>query len=455
MSSIIASIATGQAAAGIGIVRLSGEGCIELADRVFTPVSGDKLCNSAGYRAHFGRVADGSGWEDEAVAIVYRGPKSYTGEDVVELCCHGGPAVTRMALRACLEQGAAPAAPGEYTRRAFENGKLSLAQAEAVMSIISAEGRQAALAAQAAHDGRLNRRIEKVAGELVALSVSIAAWCDYPDEEEIPEVTEEQLIKVLSSASEELRRMERDGETGRLLREGVDTVICGKPNVGKSTLMNLLAGCERSIVTDVPGTTRDVVEEQIRLGDCVLRISDTAGLHDTEDRVERIGVERTWKRLSECALVLAVFDGSRELDEDDRALIEKLSDKPTVAVVNKSDCNQKIDIEYIYNNIKHIVYTSALRGDGLEQLTNAIMEVTCLDNLDPSAGIIINERQCECVRKALAAVDEALEAARRGVTFDAVGVSVQSAIDCLLELTGERASDRIIDGVFAQFCVGK
>jgi len=455
LSGIIASIATGQAVGGIGIVRLSGEGCIALADEIFTCASGNKLADSAGYRAHYGRVSDGRGWEDEAVAIVYRAPKSYTGEDVVELCCHGGPAVTRMTLRACIAAGAQPAAPGEYTRRAFENGKLSLAQAEAVMSIISAEGRQAALAAQAAHDGRLNRRIEGVAQRLIDLSVSIAAWCDYPDEEEVPEVTSSQLIEELSRADAELSGLSREGEAGKMLREGVDTVICGKPNVGKSTLMNLLAGCERSIVTDVPGTTRDVVEEQIRLEDCVLRISDTAGVHDTSDQVEKIGVERTWKRLSECALVLAVFDGSMELDEDDRSLIEGLSDKPTIAVVNKSDKELKINNEYLQSKIKHIVYTSALQGDGLEELTSAIMEVTDLAHLDPTAGMVVSDRQCDCVRRASEAVKEALDAARWGVTFDAIGVSIQSAIDHLLELTGEKASDRIIDGVFAQFCVGK
>ncbi len=452
---IIASIATGQAAAGIGIVRLSGEGCIALADRVFTCLSGEKLNASAGYRAHYGRVEDGSGWSDEAVAIVYRAPKSYTGEDVVELCCHGGPAVTRMTLRACIAQGARMANAGEYTRRAFENGKLSLARAEAVMSIISAEGRQAALAAQAAHEGRLSRRIEECARRLTDLSVSIAAWCDYPDEEEIPEVTTEQLRTELSAVKQELEIMVRDGQAAKLLREGVDTVICGKPNVGKSTLMNLLAGCERSIVTDVPGTTRDVVEEQIRLEDCVLRISDTAGVHETSDRVEKIGVERTWSRLADCALVLAVFDGSRPLDEDDISLIEGLADKPTIAVINKSDKQLSIDIEYISNKIKHIVYTSALQGDGLEQLTGAIMEVTRLASLDPSAGIVVSERQWECVVKAHEAVKEALDATLYGVTFDAIGVSIQAAIDHLLELTGEKASQRIIDGVFARFCVGK
>jgi len=247
----------------------------------------------------------------------------------------------------------------------------------------------------------------------------------------------------------------RGGEAGKLLRVGIDTVICGKPNVGKSTLMNLLAGCERSIVTDIPGTTRDLVEERINLGDCILKVSDTAGLHDTEDRVERIGVERTWRRLSECALVIAVFDGSSELDEDDMALIEQLEDKPTVAVINKCDKKLKINKQYINNKIKHIVYTAAANGEGLNELSSAVMEVTQLANLDPSAGMIINERQNSCVIRAEEAVKEAMEAAKMGVTFDAVGVSIQGAIDSLLELTGEKATDKIVDGIFAQFCVGK
>lgn len=453
--SIIASIATGQAVGGIGIVRLSGEGCIEVADKVFKCASGSRLSCSEGYRAHYGHVMDNDGWSDEAVAIVYRAPKSYTGEDVVELCCHGGIAVTRMTLRLCIKQGAVPAAPGEYTRRAFENGKLSLTQAEAVMSIISAEGKQAAKAAKAVHDGRLSKRIADVADMLTDLSVRIAAWCDYPDEDEIPEVTQEQLVSELKKALDILNELKVSGQSGKLLREGIDTVICGKPNVGKSTLMNLLAGCERSIVTEIPGTTRDLVEERINLGDCVLRVSDTAGLRDTEDKVERIGVERTWRRLSECALVIAVFDGSEELDEDDRKLIKQLNDKPTVAVINKCDKNIKINKEYINKYIKQIVYISAANGEGIAELTSAVMEVTQLANLDPSVGMTINERQNNCVIKAHEAIQEAFEAACAGVTFDAIGVSIQGAIDNLLELTGEKASDKIIDGVFAQFCVGK
>lgn len=453
MARVIAGISTGQAEGGIGMVRLSGEGCTDIADRVFECPRA--LSGAMGYTAHHGYVHDNTGWRDEAVAIVYRAPKSYTGEDTVELCCHGGLAVTRMTLNAVLDAGAVMAEPGEFTRRAFENGKMSLTQAESVMSIISAQGRQAALAAQAAHDGVLDKRIGETVETLTELSVKLSAWCDYPDEEDIPEVTAEQLINGLQKASDMMAKLIDGAEAGRLIREGIDTVICGKPNVGKSTLMNLLAGCERSIVTDIPGTTRDIVEERISLGDCILRLSDTAGLRETLDSIERIGVERASKRIDQCALVLAVFDGSEKLDSDDAALIDKLADKPCVAVINKSDKETIIDVEYIRNKIQHIVLLSAKIGNGVEQLAQEVKEVTKLSNLDPAAGILINVRQTECVKNAAKVTQEALEAVRNGMTFDAVNVLINDSISHLLELTGERATDHVVDRIFAQFCVGK
>ncbi len=451
----IAAIATGQAAGGIGIVRISGEDALAVADRVFTARSGCRLAESKGYRAHYGFAADQNGWQDESVAIVYRAPHSYTGEDVVELCCHGGLTATRLTLAACLAAGAQPASAGEFTRRAFENGKLSLTQAEAVMQIISAEGRQAALAAQAAHGGSLARRVESVSSDLTTLAGKLAAWCDFPDEEEIPAVTAEELDEGLSAAEGELSRLVSEGEKGRMLQGGIDAVICGKPNVGKSTLMNLLAGCEKSIVTDIPGTTRDVVEERITLGDCILRLSDTAGIHDTDDAIENIGVDRARRRLESCALVLAVFDGSRPLDADDISLIEAVSGKPCVAIINKSDREQIIDSGYICSRVAHTVSISAAENTGVEALERAVLEVTRLDRLDPAAGILINDRQIDCARQALAAVREALGGVRMGVTFDAVNVSITDAIEALMELSGVRVSDRVVDEVFSHFCLGK
>ncbi len=451
----IAAIATGQAAGGIGIVRLSGDDSLTVADKVFSAASGRLLAESDGYRAHFGHVSDGLGWEDETVAIVYRAPHSYTGENIVELCCHGGITSTRMTLAACLAAGARPAAAGEFTRRAFENGKMSLTQAESVMNVISAEGRQAALAAQAAHEGRLARRIAAISGSLTALAGKLAAWCDFPDEEEIPAVTQEQLIEGLAPTVEELTHLTCEGERGKLLQGGIDTVICGKPNVGKSTLMNLLVGAEKSIVTEIPGTTRDIVEEKITIGDCVLRLSDTAGIHETDDVIENIGVGRARKRLADSALVLAVFDGSRELDADDEELLEAASGRPCVAIINKSDRKQVVDEQRIRDKIPHLVSISAAEGEGVDRLEREIMTVTELDSLDPLAGIIINERQLDCARCALEAADEALQAAKNGMTFDAVNVSICDSLDALMELSGEKATESVVAEVFSHFCVGK
>lgn len=451
----IAAIATGQAAGGIGIVRLSGSNARQIADRIFSSASGKPLAESSGYRAHYGHVSDHNGWQDETVAIVYVSPHSYTGEDVVELCCHGGMASTRLTLSACIAAGAKPAAAGEFTRRAFENGKLSLTQAEAVMEVISAEGRQASLAAQAALDGHLAKRLHAITDSLTALSGKLSAWCDFPDEDEIPAVTQDELISTLTAVVSDISRLVSEGERGKLLRGGIDTVICGKPNVGKSTLMNLLAGCEKSIVTDIPGTTRDVVEERIVIGDCVLLLSDTAGLHETSDAIESIGVDRARQRLSSSALVLAVFDGSRELDEDDLLLLTSVADKPCVAVINKSDKQQCIDTAPITSRISHVVCISAAENTGIDSLEGAIMEVTRLDSLDPSAGLLINERQLACAAQALSAAQEALGAAVEGVTFDAVNVSICDAVQALTELSGVRVSDRIVDEIFSHFCVGK
>lgn len=454
-SRTIAAIATGQAVGGVGIVRISGEKAIELADKVFRAASGKSLAESKGYQAHYGRVFDNSGWSDEAIALVFRTPHSYTGEDVVEISCHGGLTTTRLALKACIDAGCEPAAAGEFTRRAFENGKISLEQAEAVMAIISAEGRQAALAAGSAHAGKLGEKVENISKELTSLSASIAAWCDFPDEEEIPAVDLETIILGLEKSKASLEELTKKGRVQLSLMSGIETVICGKPNVGKSTLMNLLSGCEKSIVTDIPGTTRDVVSERVEIGNVVLRLSDTAGIHNTNDKIETIGVELAKRSLENAALVMAVFDGSRELDAEDKALIKSVRDRLCIAVINKGDKPQIINDKYIKRYIKQIVYISAAKSLGINELEAAITKAVESEHLDPASGVIINERQLGCAAKALEAVCEALDGAKMGFTFDAINVSISYAINSLLELTGQRAEKIVADEVFSKFCVGK
>lgn len=454
MSKTIAAISTPQAAGGIGIVRISGPEARAVAGRVFTSAHGKVLEECRGYTALYGRVHDEEGDIDEAIALNFIAPASFTGEDVVELSCHGGIYVMRRVLQAVLAAGAAPAGPGEFTRRAFLNGKLGLTEAESVMQIISAQGLEAGKAAMAGRDGALERRIRKIRAGLTAVAAHLDAWADYP-EDDIPEVNGADLQHSLEDAKEELNHLLSQFEAGRVLREGVETVIAGRPNVGKSTLMNLLSGCERSIVTEFAGTTRDVVEETVLLGGIPLHLADTAGIRSTEDPVERIGVDRARERVQTAQLVLAVFDSSQALNEEDRLLIESVQNTPAVAVINKSDLQNVIDLKYINLKFKQIVFISALSGEGLEALQQAVASLLKTNTLDPSSGILFTERQRDAARRAQGCVQEALDAQKAGMTLDAVTVSVESAVSSLLELTGERATEAVVDQVFSQFCVGK
>ena len=450
----IAAISTAQGEGGIGVIRVSGNGAIEIADRVFRNINNKKLADMKGYTAAFGSVVFEGEKIDEAVALVFRAPHSYTGEDVVELSCHGGMFITKQVLRAVLVAGAVPAEAGEFTKRAFLNGKVDLTEAEAVIDIISAKSRSAARSAICVKEGALRKKITAVKDELLSLTAHLSAWADYP-EEDIAEVSEDDILVTCEKAEVTLSRLLETYDMGQAVKQGIDTVIAGRPNVGKSTLMNLLSGTEKSIVTDIPGTTRDVVEDTVLVGDVILRLSDTAGLRDTDDAVEKIGVDRARKKLSQCGLLLAVFDNSRELDDDDLELIELSREVPTVAIINKTDLDSKLDIDKIKSAISNIIYVSAANGEGREDIVKAVEKIAGTGQLNPSEGILSNERQRSNVFNALNSVREAKAAVEIGMTFDAVTVSLEDAISELLEMTGEKTSDEVIDRVFHNFCVGK
>ena len=433
----VAAISTAQGEGGIGVIRISGDDALRIADKIFNSVSGKKVTEMKGYTASFGKISENGEDIDEAVALVFKAPHSYTGEDVVELSCHGGLYITKRVLRAVLNAGAVPARAGEFTKRAFLNGKIDLTEAEAVIDIISAKSRGAARSALCVKEGALRKKIDSVKNDLLSMAAHLSAWADYP-EEDIAEVTADSVIETCDNAIKCFK-----------------SLLAGRPNVGKSTLMNLLSGYEKSIVTDIPGTTRDIVEDTVTVGDVVLNLSDTAGLRDTEDTVEKIGVDRARKRLEQCGLLLAVFDNSRALDEDDYALIDSAKLVPSIAVINKTDLDNKLDIEYISKNIKYIVYISAISGDGRDELTKAVEKIAGTQNFNPSEGVLSNERQRIAVKNALDSVIEAMNALECGMTFDAVTVSIEDAISHLLELTGERTSDEVVDRVFHNFCVGK
>lgn len=456
-SRTIAAIATAPGGA-VGMVRLSGGESRALLSRVFRPKNPRKdLAAMPGYTGCLGRVFDAEGDIDEAVAFVYSAPRSYTGEDCAEITCHGGRFILQKVLDALISAGASPAAPGEFTRRALLNGKLDLTEAESVADLVSSENRQSLRAALSARDGALHRSIDGVVQELLDASAHIAAWIDYP-EEDVDEVLFPALEKSLTDARGRLTALVSGYRGGVLLRDGVSTAIIGAVNVGKSTLMNLLTGEQKSIVTDVPGTTRDVVQERVSLGGVTLNLCDTAGLRDTSDAVEKIGVRRSLAALERCDLILAVFDGSRALIPDDLSLLERLSGRLAVGVVNKTDLAQRLtpgDLGAIRRHTCEVVELSAATGEGKRALSDAVCRAVGLQDLDPSAALLANARQLDCCVRAVKSLDEALSAVGFGQTADAVSVCVEEALDALLELTGRRASDEIIDRVFETFCVGK
>lgn len=452
--STIAAISTGMAAGGIGIVRISGENAIKIADSIFSSVSGRKIADISGYSALYGKAVDGEAVLDTAVALLFRAPKSYTGEDVVEISCHGGLYITKRVLRAALSAGAVPAEPGEFTKRAFLNGKMDLTGAESVMNLISAQGEEAEKIALGILEGGLFKEIKKISDKLLYDMALLSAWVDYPYEE-IDELSSENLGGDIRNGIESLEKLINNYDTGRIIIEGVDTAIVGRPNVGKSTLMNLLSGTDRSIVTEIAGTTRDIVEDTVTLGGIVLHLSDTAGVRETDDAVESIGVERAVKRLENAQLVLAVFDASRPLSDDDRRLIALCKNKNAIGIINKTDLVENYLTDELKENFCKLVFISAKTGDGKDRLEQAVTELLGTGNFDTSAATLINERQLECCKNALKALNEAEEALNIGLTMDAVTVCLDSAVESLLVLTGEKATDSVVNEIFAHFCVGK
>ncbi len=449
----IAAIATPLAEGGISVIRISGENAISVAEKCFCAFSGEKLSSLSGYQAAYGKVVDNEKETlDDAVALVFRAPKSYTGEDVVEISCHGGTVVARQVLRRVLECGATLATGGEFTKRAFLNGKLDLTKAESVMGLISARNDAAAKISRGAREGRISRDTEDILNKLLETAASLAAFADYPDED-IPNLSEENFAKLLDECYTKCEKLISTYDVGRIIREGINCAIVGKPNVGKSTLMNMLCGSDRSIVTDIAGTTRDVVENTVNIGDIILNLSDTAGIHETDDTVEKFGVDRAKEKIENAELLLAVFDGSSSIDGDDLQLLKEIKDKKCIVVLNKTDLAPVFDKSEL--NDFEVIEISAKSGSGYNELCTAINRVCKTQMLSPDDTVLISERQRDCVNRALNAVSEARDALELGMTLDAIGVCVDDAIAALLELTGKRVTNEVCDEIFKRFCVGK
>jgi len=448
----IAAIATPLGEGGIGVIRISGDKAITVAEKCFKSFSGVKLSSLKGYEAAYGQLFDNEMVLDDGIALIFKAPKSYTGEDVVELSVHGGRLVLKSVLRAVLACGADLADAGEFTKRAFLNGKLDLTKAESVMGLISANNDTALRISRSVKDGRISREIDSIVDELLLTAASIATYTDYPDED-IPELSEENFIKMLEAATNKTEALLSSYDAGRLIREGINCAIVGKPNVGKSTLMNLLSGSERSIVTDIAGTTRDVIEETVILGDITLRLADTAGIHKTDDTVENVGVERAIKKLNDADIVFAVFDSSAPLSNDDISLLEEIRQKRVIVILNKIDLSENIDTS-VFEGMT-VVPISAKQGVGISELTRAVEEITEISQLDTNSAVLISEHQRSCTARAKDALNEAINAFRIGATLDAVGVCIDDALAAFLELTGKRVTNEVTDEIFRRFCVGK
>lgn len=450
----IAAISTPLGEGGISVVRISGENAVTIADTFFKTASNKRLTSLKGYSAAFGHVYSKEALLDEAVALVFWAPKSYTGENVVEISVHGGVYLTKQVLRSALSCGARLANPGEFTERAFLNGKLDLAEAESVMGLISAKGKQALNISLANKNGAVSKTIQKITDDLLSLSASISVFSDYPEDDTMG-VEENEFISTLNKIKSQLTLLIKNYDTGRLITGGINTVIVGRPNVGKSTLMNLLAGSRRSIVTSTEGTTRDIIEDTVMVGDLTLCLADTAGIRAAEDEIEKIGVEMALERLETADLCLAVFDSSSPLKADDLSLLQKCANTRCIAVLNKSDLPPKIDQQEILALEIPVVQISALTGDGAAELAETIANLAGTTNLDPNAAILGSERQKSCAEDALTAVTDAASTLEQGFTLDAVGVLIDDALTALLSLLGKRVTNEVADRVFRDFCVGK
>ena len=460
LRSTICALATPPGEGGIAVVRLSGPDAYPIAAKVFAPIHKEKsVLEAKGYTALFGHYLLDGQEMDETVALFYRAPRSYTGEDVVELSVHGGSAMADGLQQALIAAGAMPAAPGEFTRRALENGRMSLTQAEAVMEVISAGGRQGAALAKSALDGRLAREAEGIRRQLQTLAAHLTAWIDYP-EEDVPELAPDELKAALQQQKAKLDGWVNSYNAGAVLRHGVDCVLLGRPNVGKSTLLNLLAGFDRAIVTPVAGTTRDVVEQAVQLGDIRLNLFDTAGVRGEEeaDAIEAEGIRRSWKKLEEAGLVLAVFDAGGPVTEADIEIARRCEGRPALAIFNKQDLADDaglFDEGLLAPCFKHCIRLCAKDAASLKPLSDAVAGLLGTANLDPNAAALVSRRQLAAATAARDAVGEAIAAVDAGFGLDAAGVCIEDALRALAELTGEDAAEAVIDEVFSTFCVGK
>jgi len=457
-SDTIAAISTAIGEGGIGIVRISGPQSFDIAKKIFRPAHNKEHAEYINRRLYLGNIVDFSGVTiDEVLIAFFKAPYTYTREDMVEINCHGGLAAQKKILRLVLDAGARLAEPGEFTKRAFLNGRIDLAQAEAVIDIIRAKTDKALSLANRQLSGILSNRINSIRQKLLDVLAHIAANIDFP-EDDIPEAAFDYIAGEIRDARQMVRDLLQSVSAGRIIREGVATLIVGNTNVGKSSLLNALLDEERAIVTDIPGTTRDIIEEYIDINGIPIKIIDTAGIRETTDEVEKIGIQRAIRYLEEAELVLLMVDVSREMTSDDKNLMELIKDKTTIVVVNKVDLPAKVDEEELRCILpsERIVRISALRHEGIQELKNAIYDViTSKIGVSDESLIVAGERQRKVIESALKYLESALKAIESYVPVEMVELDIRDAWAKLGEITGDTVTEDIITAVFEKFCIGK
>ena len=464
----IAAISTPAGNGGIGIIRISGEDALKIIDKIFVPVNKSAL---KPYTMKLGNIIDSDGEVVDQVLVSYfKAPKSYTGEDICEISCHGGNVSIQRILDIVIRNGALLAEPGEFTKRAFLNGKLDLTQAEAVIDLINSKSEKEGKASVKQLEGKLGSEIRNIKNEIINMLADIEANIDYPEYEDIEEVRRERIIDVLNKQVIKLDKLENSFENGKILKNGVLTAIIGKPNVGKSSLLNILLNEERAIVTDVPGTTRDTIEELVNIKGITLRLIDTAGIRETDDVVENIGVEKSKKAISDAELILFLIDGSEEISAEDIELYELIKAKPHIVIINKidkinnlgnlndlfKDDNNLVDINDLFKDEKNIISISAKNSVGLDELENKIEELFNIKQLDVENELIItNIRHKDLITRAKEGLVRAVSSVTSGIPIDMISIDIKTAIDSLGEILGESISESVLDRIFEKFCVGK
>lgn len=453
----IAAISTPVGEGAISIVRLSGDEAIKIADKLF---SGKNLYEVNSHTLHYGKIVNPNNDEviDEVIVSVMKAPKTFTREDVVEINCHGGYISVKRILELVLENGARLAEPGEFTKRAFLNGRIDLSQAEAVMDIINSKTKQAMKVAVTQLDGKLSRLIKKLRQELIETIAHVEVNIDYPEYDDVEEMSHEMMKKKTKYVHAEIEKLLEVANQGKILREGIKTAIIGRPNVGKSSLMNALVQEERAIVTDIPGTTRDIIEEYVNVRGIPLKLIDTAGIRETKDLVEQIGVERSHKILQEADLVLFMLNNNEEITDDDRKIIDSLNDTNYIVIINKTDLPQKINLNEVKALVKDrtVITTSLINDEGLDQLEKAISNIFFTEDLfSDDVTFVSNVRHIHLLKQAKSALEDAMEALELGVPLDMVQIDVRRTWEYLGEIVGDTASESLIDQLFSQFCLGK